>query len=102
MKDLLRWIVFGILLVVMIFLFINLFNRGKNNNQKPLTSSEPVVYEKSDRSLVELEPIREPVIEEKTVVVDDTASLSTVCVFIGVFTITLGAAYIYKKKLFNH
>lgn len=99
MRDLIRWIIFGILLVIMIFLFINLFNRSRSNNQKPLTSSEPVVYEKSDKSLVELEPIREPVIEEKTVVVDDTASLSTVSVVIGVFTIAVGATYLYKKKL---
>ncbi len=98
MRGILRWIVALILLGIIVFLLINLFNRSKPNTNLNQNNNAPIVYEKSDHPLKELEADDSSVSEE-TIEVEDTASLSTICVFIGVFTMAFGTYYIYKKEL---
>ena len=95
MKGILRWIFVAILIAIIVLLFINLGKSGKNKNQ-PI--KEPIVYEKSeipndsidDTSLV---PINEV---EESIEVGDTASFSTISIFIGVFITAIGLFYIHR------
>jgi hypothetical protein len=98
MRGLLRWILALALLGVIVFLLINLFQRSKPKTNTNLNVSPPVIYERSDQPLKELEEDVPPVIQEETVEVGDTASIGSISVFIGVFTIAFGTYYIYRKK----
>ena len=100
MKNLIRWIIVGILLIVIIFLFINLFNRSKQNSKKVDNTNPPIVYEnsKEDEKLIVPEKKEEPIIREQIVEVQDTASFSEISVYIGVFTIAAGVYYLKLRK----
>lgn len=104
MRNLIRWILVLILLGVVIFLLINLFNKSKDST-KNKEVNPPVIVEKGETKEEEKPIIKEveddtPVIEEETVEVGDTASFAEISVFIGVFTIAFGVFYL-KKKAFN-
>ena len=101
MRGLLRWILFAIAVIVIILILVNVANKSKK--VKPKTN-EPTVYERSTRSedtQEGLEPIETTtdITSGQSVELADTASFSTVCVFIGTFVLSFGLYYIKKKQL---
>ena len=101
MRGLLRWILFAIVIIVIILILVNVANKSKN--AKPKTN-EPTVYERSTRSEDSqegLEPIETTtdITSGQSVELADTASFSTVCVFIGTFVLSFGLYYINKKQI---
>ena len=104
MRGLLRWIIVAILVVVVILLLVNVANKSKSKT-KPKTK-EPTVYERSTRNTTEdtqegLVPVEENIDATGTQSIDmaDTASFSTICVFIGTFVLSFGFYYINKKQV---
>ena len=100
MKVLIRWIIFAILFILMIILLVNVANKAKT---KPKTSTPPTVYEKSTTNNSDeednLEPISDVITTNQSIEVGNTASSATLYVCVGMFVLSIGAYYIYKKQL---
>jgi len=100
MRGLLRWILVAIAVIVIILILVNVANKSK---VKPKTN-EPTVYERSTSSedtQEGLEPIETTtdITSGQSIEMTDTASFSTICVYIGTFVLSFGLYYIKKKQI---
>lgn len=101
MRGLLKWIFVALAIIVIILILVNVANKSK---VKPKVK-EPDVYERSSSSnrdsredaIEGLEPITTDNTAQ-SIEMTDTASFSTLFVFLGTFIVSGGIYYIYKKQ----
>ena len=101
MRGLLKWIFVALAIIIIILILVNVANKAK---VKPKVK-EPEVYERlssSDTSTKEdisegLEPITTDN-SAQSIEMTDTASFSTIFVFLGTFIVSGGIYYIYKRQ----
>ena len=100
MRGLLKWIFVAIAIIVIILILVNVANKSKAKHK----TKEPTVYERSSSSDTKedqvegLEPIDSSNDGAQSIQMADTASFSTIYVFLGTFIVSGGIYYIYRKQ----
>ena len=98
LRSILKWIILGILFIIIIVLIVKFANR--TDNKKNTTNEPPVnITDRAQEELIE-EPIAEnaQTNESQTVDSPDTASNSFPHVLIGLSFLTIAGRYIYKNR----
>ena len=104
MRNILKWIILSVIIIIFLVLLIHFSNKNKTNNNK---TKEPVVYERpisnladDESNLVEINTADEnsyQVVEN--VEVGDTGSRGEVYICFGMFVLLTGIYYIRRYRL---